>query len=130
MDLAVRSRPSTRAKKCQRLRLGSCPDRCVSALSVDGRVSASQQLRPGGQGRIPQEVGLLMHRTLWLALWALTCCLELCASGAKAEDFYRGKTITLLVGNTAGGGYDFYARMLVRYMGKYIPGEPSFIVKN
>jgi len=70
-----------------------------------------------------------MHRTLRLSLWALTC-LALCASAAKAEDFYRGKTITLLVGNTAGGGYDFYARMLVRTMGKYIPGEPSFIVKN
>jgi tripartite-type tricarboxylate transporter receptor subunit TctC len=49
---------------------------------------------------------------------------------SAAADFYSGKTITLSVGNTAGGGYDIYARLLARYMGKYIPGEPNFVVKN
>jgi tripartite-type tricarboxylate transporter receptor subunit TctC len=49
---------------------------------------------------------------------------------AMAQDFYRGKTINLIVGNAAGGGYDIYARLLARYMGRYIPGEPSFVVRN
>jgi tripartite-type tricarboxylate transporter receptor subunit TctC len=49
---------------------------------------------------------------------------------AAAQDFYRGKAINLIVGNATGGGYDAYARLLARYMGKYIPGEPTFVVRN
>jgi tripartite-type tricarboxylate transporter receptor subunit TctC len=46
------------------------------------------------------------------------------------EDFYRGKTVTILVGFTAGGGYDVYARLLGRHLGRYIPGNPSVVVQN
>ena len=49
---------------------------------------------------------------------------------AVAQDFYKGKQITVVVGNPAGGGYDTYARLLVRHMGKHIPGDPTFIVQN
>jgi tripartite-type tricarboxylate transporter receptor subunit TctC len=49
---------------------------------------------------------------------------------AAAQDFYKGKAINLIVGNATGGGYDAYARLLARYMGKYIPGEPTFVVRN
>jgi tripartite-type tricarboxylate transporter receptor subunit TctC len=55
------------------------------------------------------------------------------AAGANAEsvaDFYRGKTVTLLVASGAGGGYDFFARALAKHMGKYIPGNPKLIVQN
>ncbi len=45
-------------------------------------------------------------------------------------DFYRGKTVTLLVGYSAGGGYDQYARLLSRHLGRFIPGNPSVIVQN
>lgn len=45
-------------------------------------------------------------------------------------DFYRGKTITLIVGYEAGGGYDQYARLFARYAGSYIPGNPNLIVRN
>jgi tripartite-type tricarboxylate transporter receptor subunit TctC len=51
------------------------------------------------------------------------------AAPAAADDFYKGKTITLVVANAAGGGYDLYARLLARHMGRHIPGEPGFIVK-
>ncbi len=54
----------------------------------------------------------------------------LASAPACAEDFYRGKTITLLVGSAEGGGYDQYARLLARHMGKYIAGEPAIVVKN
>jgi tripartite-type tricarboxylate transporter receptor subunit TctC len=46
------------------------------------------------------------------------------------EQFYTGKTITFYVGLSAGGGYDLNARLVARYIGKYIPGHPNVIVKN
>lgn len=49
---------------------------------------------------------------------------------ASAEDFYAGKTIRVAVGFSAGGGYDTYARIVARHMGKHIPGNPSFVVDN
>jgi tripartite-type tricarboxylate transporter receptor subunit TctC len=45
-------------------------------------------------------------------------------------DFYRGKTVTIIVGYGAGGGYDLYARTLARHMGRHLPGNPNFIVQN
>jgi len=49
---------------------------------------------------------------------------------ANNHEFYRGKTIRLVVGYAPGGGYDFYARTIARHMGKHIPGNPAFIVEN
>lgn len=46
------------------------------------------------------------------------------------NDFYQGKTVELLVGHSAGGGYDTYARTLARHIGKHIPGRPEVLVKN
>jgi tripartite-type tricarboxylate transporter receptor subunit TctC len=45
-------------------------------------------------------------------------------------EFYKGKNVELYVGYSAGGGYDVYARMVARYMGKHIPGSPTVVVKN
>jgi tripartite-type tricarboxylate transporter receptor subunit TctC len=45
-------------------------------------------------------------------------------------DFYRGKTVRILVGTGAGGLYDVAARSVSRYIGKYIPGNPTVIVEN
>ena len=47
-----------------------------------------------------------------------------------AEQFYRGKTVQVLVGFSPGGGYDLYARTLARYLGKHIPGNPTVITQN
>jgi tripartite-type tricarboxylate transporter receptor subunit TctC len=46
------------------------------------------------------------------------------------EPFYKGKTIRIIVGFSAGGGFDTYARVIARHMGKHIPGEPTIIVEN
>jgi tripartite-type tricarboxylate transporter receptor subunit TctC len=51
-------------------------------------------------------------------------------SASAADDFYSNKTITVLVGGVAGGGYDLLARLMARHIGKHIPGHPSIIVKN
>lgn len=45
-------------------------------------------------------------------------------------DFYRGKTVTIVVGFAPGGGYDISARMVARHLGKHIPGNPNLIVEN
>ena len=51
--------------------------------------------------------------------------------GAKAEDVnFKGKTIRVIVGYAAGGGYDRYARQMARHIGKYLPGNPGTIVQN
>jgi tripartite-type tricarboxylate transporter receptor subunit TctC len=48
----------------------------------------------------------------------------------SVEEFYRNKTITIFVGFTAGGGYDLYARVLGRHMGRHVPGNPQIVVQN
>lgn len=50
--------------------------------------------------------------------------------GAQAEPFYKGKTIRIMVGSTAGGFYDRWARLFAKHMSKYIPGQPEIITQN
>ncbi|HEX2726655.1 MAG TPA: tripartite tricarboxylate transporter substrate-binding protein [Beijerinckiaceae bacterium] len=52
------------------------------------------------------------------------------ASASDVADFYRGKTVNIIVGFGPGGGYDLYARLLARHLGKHIPGNPSVVVQN
>src|SRR5438552_2434056 len=52
------------------------------------------------------------------------------ACAQTAEEFYKGKQITLLIGAGVGGGYDVYYRALARHMGRHIPGNPTLIPKN
>lgn len=52
------------------------------------------------------------------------------AKADSAADFYRGKTITIDVSTSPGGGYDALARTVARYLGKHIPGEPRIVVQN
>jgi tripartite-type tricarboxylate transporter receptor subunit TctC len=47
-----------------------------------------------------------------------------------ADDFYRGKTVRVIGGGSAGGGFDIYTRAMARHMGKHIPGNPFLIVEN
>ena len=51
-------------------------------------------------------------------------------AGASAQDFYQGKTIRLIVGFAAGGGFDTYSRAIARHFGKHVPGNPSVVVEN
>lgn len=46
------------------------------------------------------------------------------------DSFYKGKVVRIIVGASAGGGYDTYSRTLARHMGRHIPGEPTFVVEN
>jgi tripartite-type tricarboxylate transporter receptor subunit TctC len=57
-------------------------------------------------------------------------CRDMPIVNAQAQPFYQGKTIRIVVGFTPGGFYDRWARLLARYMPKYIPGNPEMIVQN
>jgi tripartite-type tricarboxylate transporter receptor subunit TctC len=48
----------------------------------------------------------------------------------KVADFYRGKSVRIIVGFSAGGGYDQYSRLIARHLSKYIPGNPNIVVEN
>lgn len=65
-------------------------------------------------------------------LHTITAAIGLCFSfHAAAQDaFFKGKTIRIIVGGSAGGGYDAYTRVISRHMGRHIPGSPSFVVDN
>jgi len=67
------------------------------------------------------------------AVTAVICAAACWPAGAlaqTAEEFYRGKSITMLVGSGAGGGYDTYARIFARHMSRHLPGNPAIIAKN
>jgi len=52
------------------------------------------------------------------------------AHAQSVAEFYAGKTITIFVGYAAGGGYDFYARVFGRHLGRYIPGNPNVVIQS
>jgi tripartite-type tricarboxylate transporter receptor subunit TctC len=67
---------------------------------------------------------------------AAACLAAAClaANAAPAQDavaaFYRGKVVTIVVGSAVGGGFDTYARLVGRHLGRFIPGNPTVIVQN
>src|SRR6266481_562325 len=72
----------------------------------------------------------LAMRLLALALLLLPALLTRPAAAEGVEDFYRGKSISMLVASGVGGGYDVYARGFARNVTKHLPGNPVIIVKN
>ena len=64
------------------------------------------------------------------------CCAAILLTGmgsARAqsvEEFYRGKTVNIVIGFSVGGGYDLYSRLLARHMGRHIPGRPNMVAQN
>jgi tripartite-type tricarboxylate transporter receptor subunit TctC len=62
-----------------------------------------------------------------LAIMGLTTVLS---GPALSADFYKGKTVRVIIGYSPGGGYDTYARIMARELGKYLPGNPRVISQN
>jgi tripartite-type tricarboxylate transporter receptor subunit TctC len=67
---------------------------------------------------------LVAATVAWLAAIAIP------AHAQSVETFYKGKTVSLVIGFSVGGGYDLYARHLARHIGKHIPGNPSIVPQN
>ncbi len=67
------------------------------------------------------------------ALLLIIACIATVATHASAQpaaEFYKGKQVRIVVGSTAGGDYDVWARLLARHWPRYIPGNPGIIVEN
>jgi len=70
----------------------------------------------------------MTKRLLALSTGALV--LAVGAGGVRAQSFFEGKTLRLIVGFAPGGGFDTYARVIARHMGRHIPGNPTIVVEN
>lgn len=71
-----------------------------------------------------------MHKTMLSLAAGLVAVVLFSGSALGAGPFYEGKVIRIIVGLSAGGGYDAYARTIARHMAKRIPGNPAIIVEN
>ena len=70
---------------------------------------------------------IFWRNTLAISVWL---SLALWVSPTLAQEFYKGKTIRLIVATTPGGGFDAYSRAIARHIPKHIPGNPTIIVEN
>src|SRR5581483_10016075 len=74
-----------------------------------------------GSGRIPfRTIAILAG----LAIWTST------ARAQTVEDFYKGKTLTMVVSAGVGEGFDTNARLVAKHLGSHLPGNPTIIAKN
>jgi tripartite-type tricarboxylate transporter receptor subunit TctC len=88
----------------------------------------SQAQRPrSSRGRRPTSAGLLSYLQ---PCAGLAVALALGAAPVSAQDTFAGKTVTISVGFGPGGGYDLYARVLARHLGRHLPGHPTVVVSN
>jgi len=106
--------------------------RLVTQSTPRARTWKEQALRKADKARPaarePRE------QAMWRRLFLAVSFAAIAASHASAQDqvaqFYKGRQINVIVGSSAGGGYDIYARLLSRHMPKYIPGNPAMVVAN
>ena len=100
------------------------PARIFSLLVSEGK--SGRDARPPGV-RTPRIVLLV---TLGAALVAALAAAPQPAAAQSVEQFYRGRTVTLVVGTSPGGVNDLSSRLVARHLGRFIPGNPSIIVQN
>src|SRR2546426_669764 len=71
-----------------------------------------------------------MNAAMSLPAVTLAVALASPAQAQSVEEFYKGKTVNLIIGYSVGGGYDLYGRLLARHIGKHIPGRPNIVPQN
>ncbi len=76
---------------------------------------------------MPKRLEALMR----VCVLALTASVATSAARADAiEDFYKGRTVSLIVSSSTGGGYDTLARLLTRFISRHLPGQPNIVIRN
>jgi hypothetical protein len=124
-----------------RPRFDSDPDPCIldvaSSIIAAWDIVFSVMASSTRAGAIDPRGGKDRNRikTLLACTPALLTALALLAGSDAADaqsvaDFYKGKTVTILVGSDVGGGYDLTARTLAHHFARHIPGHPNIIVQN
>src|SRR6185312_5842412 len=117
----VRPRCLTSSRSDPLPRIGKGPR--SGPFSFEAAAPRDRSLRKRGR-----EAGMRLPicvRALGLASLAL-----LVAAAAGAQDFYAGKSLTIIVGYAPGGGVDTGARLIARHIGGFIPGRPGVVVQN
>ncbi|MGE3708959.1 MAG: Bug family tripartite tricarboxylate transporter substrate binding protein [Hyphomicrobiaceae bacterium] len=71
-----------------------------------------------------------MQRILGMIAGIAAAAAAVPANADDIADFYKGRSVTLIVGSSAGGGYDAYGRLVGAHLGKHIPGNPNVIIQN
>ena len=83
---------------------------------------------------VMQRSARFAGRTGSTTLIGVAAVVSMCAAPAIAQDsvadFYKGRQISMIVGSSAGGGYDTYTRLIARHIGRHIPGNPAIVVSN
>lgn len=72
----------------------------------------------------------MLKKILRLIVFMSLCLVLVGAAHASTDEFFSGKVVRIVVGSSAGGGFDTYARAIARHIGKHIPGNPTVIVEN
>ena len=70
------------------------------------------------------------NRLTCLASALLASAFSTHALAQPATEFYKGKTVTIAVGASAGGGVDLFARLVGRHLGRFVPGTPTLVVQK
>jgi tripartite-type tricarboxylate transporter receptor subunit TctC len=82
------------------------------------------------QGQFHKLREQAMKTRIWLLPATIVALSLVAVPRAPADEFYKGKTLTFVVGFAAGGGFDTYTRLIARHIGKHIPGNPTVVVEN
>ena len=69
-------------------------------------------------------------RSAGAILGATLACFSAAAQAQPASEFYKGRTVQLIIGTGEGGGYDLSARLVAQFLGDYIPGKPVIVPRN
>src|SRR5262249_47813028 len=126
----------TRAPECN---ISSSPRRrgpknTSRSFCQDGATRESEDMGPRVRGDDsvvrPWHPGPSWRVLVIAALTAFAVLVCARASHAQEDDFYRGKTITIIIPIGPGGAYDAYARLIARHFGKYLPGNPTIVARN
>src|SRR5262249_28164539 len=89
-----------------------------------------------GHTRLPVTSRAMTWRECRSQLWkagtliAAVMAAASCAQPQTPEEFYRGKTINLIIPNAPGGSFDLYARLAAAHLGRFIPGHPAIVAQN
>jgi tripartite-type tricarboxylate transporter receptor subunit TctC len=74
--------------------------------------------------------GNCLHKMILAAIVVVAVLVTTAARANSVAEFYKGRTVSVIIGYSAGTGYDIYARLLARFIGRHIPGNPTVIAQN
>src|SRR5262249_23531652 len=105
---------------------GSARARCCNTPTIPRREpsSSATDRRRFPTSWLADRLCIMMRGTCMLAVLLATC------AGARGDPAVEFKSMAIVVGSSPGGGYDAYARMLARHLGRHLPGQPNVIVQN